>query len=236
MRIKGGSGNPRRTSHMLPLLPSGPDGVCKDKSRRAEPHLPLLVVVFLHGGNQKHFKAWQNHISSLDSFWEEIMTRYLKTYRTLLLALALIMAAWQSPAKASLTLLNFQAAGMAVYPSGATSQFFPQVSWTPYLKLESIGVRGEIGITFLKNSAPTADRFLAINYEVLASMELIPAFSIEVGGGFHNWVNSAGMGLAGTANLVFWTAAGLDRVFIGYSRFFKGGDVNELRLGVGFAL
>lgn len=163
-------------------------------------------------------------------------TRHLKNYRALLLAFAIGMVGWQSPAKASLTLLNFQAAGMAVYPSGGSSQYFPQVSWTPYLKLESIGVRGEIGLTFLKNSAPPADRFLALNYEVLASMELIPAFSVEVGGGFHNWVNSAGMGFAATANLVFWTAAGLDRVFIGYSRFFKGGDVNELRLGVGFAL
>lgn len=108
-----------------------------------------------------------------------------------------------------------------------------QVGWAPIFPLGAVAIRGELGAMLLKNAL--GDRFLALNYDVFLRVPLHEYLLAEVGLGFQTW--TAGNG--GTkpefslnacvpfANNVF------DRVFVGYSRFFLAGGVNEFKLGFG---
>lgn len=154
------------------------------------------------------------------------------------MGLSLVLAAGlmaPSQSQAGVALLNFQAGGIGVFPSGGTSQFFGQVAWTPYIGLGAIGIRGDLGLTFLKNPL-SGSRFMVINTEALLSLGMMPGFSIEAGGGLHNWIDNGGTDLALTANAVFSAVIGLDRIYVGYTRLFLGSGANEFRFGVGFDL
>jgi hypothetical protein len=162
-----------------------------------------------------------------------LLNRIKNSSAACLLAIGLFVGA-APKAEAGVQLLNFQAGAIGVFPSGGSSQFFGQVAWTPYLGLGTIGIRGDFGLTFLKDGL--GDRFMAINTEALLSLGLLPTFSIEAGGGLHNWVNNGGTAVAISANAVFSTVIGVDRIYVGFSRFFLGDGVNEFRAGLGFDL
>jgi hypothetical protein len=153
----------------------------------------------------------------------------------LLLSLSLLVGAFSAtPAKAGVDLLNFQVGLIGAFPSGGSSQYFAQAAWTPYIGAGMIGVRGDFGVTWLKNGI--GDRFLAVNTEALLSLGFGPGFSLEAGGGLHNWIDNGGSDVAVSANAVFTAVPGIDRVFVGFSRFFLGSGVNEVRAGIGFNL
>lgn len=156
----------------------------------------------------------------------------LARWRHGLAVMLLIASGWASRADAGVSLLNFQVGGIGVYPSGGSSQYSVQLAWTPYVGLGPIGLRGDFGVAFLKNVV--GNRFMAVNTEALLSFSLLPAFSVEAGGGLQNWIDNGGTDLSFSANLVFSTLAMLDRIYVGYSRFFLAPGVNQLRFGIGF--
>jgi hypothetical protein len=152
------------------------------------------------------------------------------TQRFPLLLLLLSLCAVR-PASA-LSLTGFQVAGISAW-SGLSNSVFAQVSWTPFLGLGPVGVRGEIGVTGLDFGA---GRFVASHYEALLHLPLFPGFALEGGGGVHLWhgVNPAAPAL--TVNAVLGSPLGLDRFFLGYTRYTGGLGANEVRAGVGFDL
>jgi hypothetical protein len=160
----------------------------------------------------------------------------MKSARQLLWIGTLFLALLGTPCKAldvnPFSLMNFQLSGLGAW-SGSSNAYFAQVSWTPYFGLGPVGIRGEVGITGLDFGF---GRFLATNYEALLHVPFFPAFSIEAGGGVHLWHNQNPLACAFTVNLVMGVPVGLDRVFVGYTRYTGGLGANELRVGVGAEL
>jgi len=160
----------------------------------------------------------------------------MKTFKKIsiltLFSIFLLLPAKRADAIASFSIMNFQANGILAVIAGGNS-FSGQIAWTPYIGLGPIGVRGDFGVTLLKNSLD--DRFLVTNYEALACLSLLPALSVEGGLGFHTWHSNGGTNPAMTLNLVL-NLIGIDRVFVGFSRVFMSSGVNEFRAGIGFTL
>jgi hypothetical protein len=159
----------------------------------------------------------------------------MKTARKWLPALALFFALSHAPAHADanpISLANFQIAGIGAWQS-ASNAYFGQVSWTPYFGLGILGIRGEIGLTALDFGF---GRFLVTNYEALLRVPLFPGLALEGGGGLHIWHGQWPAAAAGTLNLVVGSPLGLDRFFVGYTRYTGGLGANELRVGVGCEL
>jgi hypothetical protein len=140
-----------------------------------------------------------------------------------------------------LTLIGIHLNGIGVFQSGGNS-YSLQASWTPRVGiLESLSVRGDFGLTLLKNSF--GNRFLAANYELLLCVPLYTNWSAEVGGGWATWFANGGTRPILSANGVLGLneegkeANILDRIFVGYSHFFlTGNGAHELKAGVGLSL
>lgn len=160
----------------------------------------------------------------------------MKNARKLLSIGSLFLALLAPPCQAldanPVSLMNFQLAGIGAW-SGSSNAYFAQVSWTPYFGLGPLGIRGEVGITGLDFGL---GRFLATNFEALLRIPLFPALAIEAGGGMHLWQGQNPLAAAFTANLVMNSPLGLDRFFVGYTRYTGGLGANELRVGVGAEL
>lgn len=157
--------------------------------------------------------------------------RYIKK---LLLAVMALFLFRPTPARADvspISILNFQVAG--IYAMAGTNSLFVQGSWTPSINLGILGVRGEVGITGLDFGT---GRFAVSNWEALLQLMLAPTATLEAGGGLHIWhgVNPAALALTG--NLVFSGMPGIDRVFVGYTRYTGGTGANEIRAGIGFGI
>lgn len=161
------------------------------------------------------------------------MHRFLA--RTLVFASFLLLAA---PAKADgpISLLSFQANGIMV-SSPAKTSYSGQVAWIPSLGFGGVGLRGELGITMLKNVLN--DSFFVTNYEAFLTIPFIPeVLTIEAGGGLQTWMGGNG----GThpiisGYIVTGVPGGIDRIFFGYSRWLPSGShANEFKLGIGFSL
>jgi hypothetical protein len=154
------------------------------------------------------------------------------------ISIALFFSVWGSKPSYALiespvSILNFQAGAIAVYSASGGPNWSGQIAWTPYFGIGIIGIRGDVGITVLKDILGAY--FLAANFEGLVSFPLFPMVAIEAGGGYHTWVGQ-GAGLAVSAKLVLKIIPGLDRIYIGYSRFTFGTGADEFRGGLGFTL
>lgn len=133
------------------------------------------------------------------------------------------------------SILNFQANAIYVDSTVGGSTLSGQIAWTPYLGLGPIGIRGDIGVTVLRQHQ-LDELYLATNYEALLSLSFLPGFSVEGGGGFHTWHGHGGTDLALTGNLVFTMVPMVDRIFVGFTRCFIGQGSNQIRAGFGFTL
>lgn len=156
--------------------------------------------------------------------------------RILVLASLLVLA---SPAKAvdsPISLLSFQANGIRVSDPVNTS-YSGQVAWIPSLGFGGVGLRGELGITMLKNVIN--ENFFATNYELFLTLPIIPGvFTLEGGGGLSTWMGgNGGTHPIASGYVVTGIPGGINRIFFGYSRFLpSGANANEFKLGLGFSL
>jgi len=149
----------------------------------------------------------------------------------ILLSFCAALSAEASPLK----IFDFQLGAIGVYPTGGGSSWFGQAAWTPTIDLGVIGLRGEAGFTAPKNAI--GDRFVATNLEVLGQLMILPMISVEAGGGWHNWMGGNG-GSAGalSGGVSIALTAGLDHLYVTYTRLFLGSGVNEFKAGLGFNL
>lgn len=139
-------------------------------------------------------------------------------------------------------LLNFQIGAFYAAPvvdtgpvSALTDNHLSgQIAWTPGFSLGFIGVRGELGLSLLKN--PIGDSFTAINYEAYVQLSLLPILGLELGGGIMDWKSNGGSSGIYGVNLVLSLIGPLDRVYVGYSRFTLGSGFNIFKAGLGINL
>jgi len=148
--------------------------------------------------------------------------------------LALILLSSQAGGASATHLLGMRGGALAVFQNGVGNSFSGHLAWTPTVDIGLLGVRGELGVTLLKNTF--GDKFLAFNYEGFLQFPVFPLVRCELGGGLKTWTNNGGTAVAIGGNLVFPTRGFFDLLYVGYSRFFLGDGVNEVRAGVGFHL
>jgi hypothetical protein len=140
------------------------------------------------------------------------------------------LQALDSPVK----ILSLQAGGVGVFQSGGGNSFSGTFAWTPIVEVAGFGIRGELGASLLK--ANFGDKFLTFNYEAFLRIPIIPFFGLEGGGGFETWRGNGGTNPKFSANLIF-KMIGLERIYVGYSRYFLPGTAtNFIRAGIGFLL
>lgn len=144
-----------------------------------------------------------------------------------LLGLATILPSQQ--ARADVKILSFQAGGLAVL-GGASDSYSVQAAWTPIFELGPVGLRGEIGISPLKDVL--GGSVLLTNFEALLQFGLAPKLGLEVGGGFQKF-GSGSLGGTLSGGLFIGLAGILDRIYATYSRYLPGGGVNEIKAGLG---
>lgn len=104
-------------------------------------------------------------------------------------------------------------------------------AWTPYISLaNAFGLRGFFGYTILRGTTT----FAATNAELLLAVG--NRVQLEAGGGYEKWLGQGAGGLKVTSNLVYVSASGVTRYFVGFSHFNKPtkGPVQEFRAGLGF--
>ena len=113
---------------------------------------------------------------------------------------------------------------------GASDSYSVQAAWTPIFELGPVGLRGEIGISPLKDVL--GGSVLLTNFEALLQFGLAPKLGLEVGGGFQKF-GSGSLGGTLSGGLFIGLAGILDRIYATYSRYLPGGGVNEIKAGLG---
>ncbi len=135
-----------------------------------------------------------------------------------------------------INLTAIQINGIGVYQVAGGETYSAQAAWIPSIGLGGVGLRGELGVTLLKNAA--SSRFFAFNYEGFLTLPIIPAvFTIEAGGGLATWSGNGGTHPILSLYAVTGFPGPIHRLFLGYSRFLMpNNNANEWKLGFGFDL
>ncbi len=144
------------------------------------------------------------------------------------------VTAFRLEASDNTSLSEFRAGVLGVYQGEVGSSYSVELAWAPRFDLGLLTLRGDLGLTVLKNTF--GDRFLVFNYEALLDISLLPLLSFEVGGGLQSWLGNGGSKPIATANLLFPFPGVIDEVYLGYSRLFLAGGVDEVHAGIGIAL
>lgn len=141
-------------------------------------------------------------------------------------------------AQANISLLGFQANGLAVTQSSGGQTFTGQLSWTPEVGIGFLSVRGSVGAALMKSVLN--EKFLATHYQGFLKLSFLGLAALEGGGGLETWVGNGGTYPIVSGNfavefpgLIF----GINRVFAGYSHLFvTNNSTNQFKLGIGFDL
>ena len=138
----------------------------------------------------------------------------------------------ESPIK----LFSFQVNGLGVYQTGR-HQYSGQLAWIPSISAGGVGLRGEVGLTLLKNVAE--ENYLATNYEAFLTLPVIPTvLTLEGGGGLSTWLaGNGGTHPIASVYVVVGIPGAISRIYAAASRYFlEGNEANQLKLGLGFSL
>ncbi len=141
----------------------------------------------------------------------------------------LALAFSSTVARADAKILSFQLGALTTFGTPSNS-FSAQAAWTPIFELGPLGVRGEVGISPVKDAL--GGSAMLTNYEAFVRFGIAPAVSFEVGGGFKKQGSSSLNGCL-SGGLAIGLAALLDRIYATYSRILPGGGSNEIRFGLG---
>jgi hypothetical protein len=137
--------------------------------------------------------------------------------------------------RAEVSMSQFQANGYAASQASGGNTISGQLSWNPELELGTIALRGNLGAAVLKGLFD--NKFVAINYQALASYRGLSPFALEAGGGLQTWMKNGGTHPILSANVAYGLGGMINRLFIGYSRFLLTNNAtNEFRAGLGIAL
>ncbi len=147
----------------------------------------------------------------------------------ILVLFGLTLAFSSSPARADVKILSFQAGGIAILGGGSDS-YSGQIAWTPIFGLGPVGLRGEVGISPLKD--PLGNSVMLTNFEALLNFALAPKLGFEVGGGAQKF-GSGSLGGVLSGGLTIGLVGMLDRVYVTYTRYLPGGGSNEIKAGLG---
>ena len=137
---------------------------------------------------------------------------------------------------AGLDLTNFRIGQISVFQKGG-STFSGILTWNPGINFtDMFGIRASIGATYLK--AKSTDKFIALEYALLGTLTCGDFGTIEVGGGFQNWLENGGNRKLLEAGFVMPLKEHFlifDQIFAGYAAFLVPGNLtHEIRVGVGF--
>jgi hypothetical protein len=149
---------------------------------------------------------------------------------------------WAEPAPHSFAWFShFQVNGFMGFQPGNGYSFAPEVSWNPTFQLSPlVSLRGNIGLTALRNTNDSSQVFLVSEYEAFAAFFVDDGY-LGLGGGAQSWTDSNGGINPLLALDIGWPLPKpflgvLERLFLGYQLYFSSPRVtHEFKLGIGVA-
>lgn len=166
------------------------------------------------------------------------MMTAIKRFCSLFFNALIVSALMSSSAQAMISLFDFQANGLAAIQQSGGNTFTGQFSWNPEVDLGVIGVRGNLGASYMKGTMD--NNFLAFNYQAFLKLSVVGPLIAELGGGMESWSGNGGTHPIFSGNLALEVPGlllRLNRLFLGYSRFnLPNNTTSEYRAGIGFSL
>lgn len=162
----------------------------------------------------------------------------IRRFHSLFFSALMVSVLMSSSAHAIISLFDFQANGLAATQQSGGNTYTGQFSWNPEVDLGLFGVRGNLGASYMKGTMD--NKFLAYNYQAFLKLSLIGPLIAELGGGMESWSGNGGTHPILSGNLALEVPGlllGLNRLFLGYSRFnLPNNTTSEYRAGIGFSL